>query len=112
MNLNKTIFNYVSFFNWMESLAEMGKTSGDNQTQVLADFTTLNMRRMSRLNKTLKLDDKLIEAINTISRPQTWLVITEAWCGDSAQSLPVIGKMTNYSEKLPFLWYCGMRTQN
>ncbi|WP_026838351.1 thioredoxin family protein [Gillisia sp. JM1] len=100
MNLNKTIFNYVSFFNWMESLSEMGKTSGDNQTQALADFTTLNLRRMSRLNKTLKLDDELIEALNTITKPQTWLVITEAWCGDSAQSLPIIGKMANYSEKI------------
>lgn len=100
MNFNKPVFSYDSFFIWMETLAKTGKTSGDNQTQVLADFTALNLRRMSRLNKTLNLDVELIEALNNISGPQTWVVITEAWCGDSAQSLPVIGKMANYTEKI------------
>ncbi|WP_339655958.1 thioredoxin family protein [uncultured Salegentibacter sp.] len=100
MNLNEPVYDYDSFYKWMQELAKTGKTSGDEQTQVLADFTGLNRRRMSRLNKTLILNNELKEALDTISERQEWVVITEAWCGDSAQCLPVIGKIATYSEKI------------
>lgn len=100
MQLTEPVFNYDEFYNWMQDLAKTGKTSGDEQTQVLADFTALNRRRMSRLNKTLNLENELKNALDTISEEQEWVVITEAWCGDSAQCLPVIGKIAAYSEKI------------
>ena len=100
MQLTEPVFNYKEFYEWMQHLAKTGKTSGDDQTQVLADFTALNRRRMSRLNKTLSLNSELKKAVDTISEKQEWVVITEAWCGDSAQCLPVIGKIAEYSEKI------------
>ncbi|SDS46237.1 thioredoxin family protein [Christiangramia echinicola] len=100
MQLTEPVFNYDKFFNWMQELAKTGKTSGDEQTQVLADFTALNRRRMSRLNKTLNLNNELKNALDKISEAQEWVVITEAWCGDSAQCLPMIGKIAAYSEKI------------
>lgn len=100
MKLNEPIFSDNEFFSWMQTLAKTGKTSGDNQTLVLADFTALNKRRMSRINKTIDLDAQLLKVLDTISEEQQWVVITEAWCGDSAQSLPVIGKIAGYSEKI------------
>jgi hypothetical protein len=100
MQLIEPVFKYDEFYRWMQKLAKAGKTSGDDQTQVLADFTALNRRRMSRLNKTLILNNELKKALDTISEEQEWVVITEAWCGDSAQCLPLIGKMANYSEKI------------
>lgn len=100
MQLIKPVFNYKEFYEWMQNLAKAGKTSGDDQTQVLADFTALNRRRMSRLNKTLSLNNELKSVLDSISEEQQWIVITEAWCGDSAQCLPVIGKIAEYSEKI------------
>ncbi|AVR45085.1 thioredoxin family protein [Christiangramia fulva] len=100
MEINNPIFTYKEFFEWMQSLAKAGKTSGDDQTQVLADFTALNCRRMSRLNKTLILNDELKKALDTISEVQEWIVITEAWCGDSAQNLPLIAKMADFSDTI------------
>ncbi len=100
MELNQPVFTYKEFYEWMQHLAKTGKTSGDDQTQVLADFTALNRRRIARLNKTLVLGNPLIEALNNISEEQQWIVITEAWCGDSAQCLPVMGKMAEFSEKV------------
>ncbi len=100
MNLNAPKFNYNDFYNWMLSLVEEGKTSGKTQTIVLSDFTALNTRRMSRLNKTILIDSELLALISQIEDNQKWLVITEAWCGDSAQNLPVIGKIADLSEKI------------
>jgi hypothetical protein len=53
----------------------------------------LNDRRMKRLDKTIKISEETIAEIKAIKEPQTWLAITEGWCGDAAQNLPVIAKI-------------------
>ena len=35
-----------------------------------------------------------------IDRPQTWLVLTEGWCGDAAQSLPVIKALADLNPQI------------
>lgn len=100
MNINAPVFTYSEFYDWMLSLVAAGKTSGNNQTETLADFTALNKGRMKRLNRTLLLQPDLLLKLESLEKPQNWLVITEAWCGDSAQCLPVIGKMASYSDKI------------
>lgn len=50
----------------------------------------LNYSRMTRHQATYVPTEAMTTAMNTITEPQTWVVITEDWCGDSAQTLPVI----------------------
>src|SRR5690606_18563271 len=40
---------------------------------------------------------ELQEKIAKINTPQTWLVLTEAWCGDAAQSIPFMVKAASHS---------------
>jgi hypothetical protein len=53
----------------------------------------LNLARSSRIIKNYIVDEKLKHELLIINQPQTWLVITEDWCGDSAQNLPYIASM-------------------
>lgn len=53
----------------------------------------LNYQRTSRINKSYNVDASLCAVIKNISVPQIWMVVTENWCGDSAQTLPYIAKM-------------------
>lgn len=53
----------------------------------------LNYQRLSRILRTYKIDEDLLGLIKKISSPQVWMVISEAWCGDSAQNLPYIAKI-------------------
>jgi hypothetical protein len=53
------------------------------------DYTKLNLARSRRIEKTVKVLPE-VKAVLEQASPQTWLVITEMWCGDSAQNLPVI----------------------
>lgn len=94
------VYSYPEFSLWVEELVKFGKTSGNTQTQALAEYTALNKRRMSRLDKTLKLHPELISLLKLNNTVQEWVVITETWCGDSAQSLPVIAKIAEVSEKI------------
>ena len=58
----------------------------------------LNFQRSSRILKTYKVKPELCEKINRINKPLIWLVITEDWCGDSAQNLPYIANIVMCSE--------------
>lgn len=49
----------------------------------------LNWSRMTRHHKTYEPSEEMRIAMDSVS-DQTWVVITEDWCGDSAQTLPVV----------------------
>ncbi|UPT66932.1 MAG: thioredoxin family protein [Sphingobacteriales bacterium JAD_PAG50586_3] len=60
-------------------------------------YYPLNLQRSHRVYKQYKLTDELLAAIEALANPIHWLVITEHWCGDSAQSLPVIARIAEAS---------------
>lgn len=52
-----------------------------------AHYVPMNWQRMSRLEKSLSITDRLQEVINQLHNPLRWLVISEHWCGDASQLL-------------------------
>src|SRR5690606_8007987 len=68
-----------------------GRTTGPVQTEDLFAYTKLNLSRSRRWNKTLKVLPALENGL-PIQTQQTWLVLTEAWCGDAAQCNPIIAE--------------------
>ena len=64
------------------------------------DYMKLNWQRTKRIEKTYEVSKELRMAIEEITQPQLWLIITELWCGDSAQCLPYIVKVAAYNEKI------------
>ncbi len=81
---------YESYVRMMDDLLAQGKTTGPNQSEAYIHYTQLSQQRMHRLEKTTILIPAVKDAMLSVVRPQTWLILTEAWCGDAAQSLPVI----------------------
>jgi thiol-disulfide isomerase/thioredoxin len=55
---------------------------------------------MNRLEKTVKISTEIIQKINQLNGDYVWLVISEGWCGDAAQVLPVIHEMAEVSNKI------------
>ncbi len=91
-------YNYNAFFAWTSELAEKFQTSGADQTEEQKKFTQLNYKRMERWNKTFQLTDSLAKVLSDLQKNQVWVVITETWCGDSAQLLPGIAHIAEASE--------------
>jgi hypothetical protein len=54
----------------------------------------------TRVEKQFVPSDELIKAVNKISNPQLWIVLTESLCGDSAQNLPVFAKISELSKNV------------
>lgn len=96
-SLRKSI-SYQEYYDLIQEYAKDKKTSGE-PTDIKINFTKLNASRMRRLNKTIKLTE---EELATFSKMQklTWLVLSESWCGDAAQTLPVMNKIAEASDKV------------
>lgn len=88
------IFNDQISVGNIESLNEHDKRHFENRK--------INFQRTSRLNKTFIPADETKHLFSQIEGVQRWFVITESWCGDSAQNLPIVAKLASLSEKIKF----------
>ncbi len=89
--------SYEYYRNLIDNLLEVDKTTGLTHTAAFIHYTKMNVQRMKRLDKTTLLNDDLVHSISQIKETCTWLIITEAWCGDAAQIVPIINKMADAS---------------
>ena len=64
------------------------------------NYRKLNYHRSTRLEKTFIPTDETKRVFSEINSKQKWIVITESWCGDSAQNLPVIAKLAQLNDKI------------
>lgn len=76
-----------------KNLEEIEKTNYDELSESdkeLFEYKKLNLQRTQRIEKSYRVSEELKSEIESIKEKQLWMVITEAWCGDSAQNLPYI----------------------
>lgn len=93
-------YSYPDYRNQIKTLLEHGKATGHVQSEALSHYSKLNETRMNRLEKTLTIAKENIHKLQNLQHNYIWLVISEGWCGDAAQILPVINKMAQLSEKI------------
>ena len=70
-------------------------TTGNKNSESLVAYTKLNVHRMDRLDKTVTLSSDLIDALKNLNGHYKILVVTEGWCGDAAQIVPVLVNMVS-----------------
>lgn len=93
-------YTYNEFEILVSNLLAENKATGHTQSEALTNYSLLNDRRMKRLDKTIQINATTIAEIKKINEPQTWLVLTEGWCGDAAQNLPVIHKIAAANKQI------------
>lgn len=92
--------SYSAYRTLVSKLIGEGKATGNEQSADLLHYSELNEVRMKRLEKTLKLDSEVLKTLQNLKAKQTWLLISEGWCGDAAQILPIIKLMAEASENI------------
>lgn len=98
-SLQKAI-SYPEYIRLVSDLISEGKSTGFVQSEEILNYSILNDRRMKRLNKTLKIDELSEQQIKNNTQDQTWILITESWCGDAAQTTPMIHKVAEISKNI------------
>ncbi len=61
-------YSYKEYRKLVEELVVQNSTTGNEKTEVLAEYTRLNDRRMKRWDKTLKISDDSREKIKQFNK--------------------------------------------
>jgi Thioredoxin len=92
--------SYLEYRNKVTELLKKDKSSGNEQSEDLLHYSKLNETRMNRLDKTIFVEKSITQKLNLLQDHYYWLVLSEGWCGDAAQLLPIFNKMANVSDKI------------
>jgi len=86
--------NGMTYEEFLDTIREKVDAGAGNQKtendEKLFGYVELNYSRKTRISKTYTPSATIQSVVESITEPQFWLVITEDWCGDSAQNLPYI----------------------
>jgi len=93
-------YTYGTYRQLVDGLFAENKTTGNDHSESMLSYTKLNLSRMNRLDRKSRLTEETIAQLNKLERAVTWLVITEGWCGDAAQIVPVLNHMALENENI------------
>lgn len=97
----KALFKSHSYSEYRKIVSDLlleGKSTGNEQSEDLTHYSSLNQTRMDRLDKTMKITAEINLKLKNLEKEYIWLVISEGWCGDAAQVVPILNKMAIASE--------------
>lgn len=85
--------SYLAYRNLINELFQRKMTTGEDHSESMLHYTKMNEHRMNRVEKTTILSEELSDALAALKGKYRFLVISEGWCGDAAQIVPVFDKM-------------------
>ena len=92
----KTYFsNGITFEKYHQNMIEEVESKRESE---YAQYVPMNLQRSKRILKTFRLEDSLKETLKKLTHKINWLVISEHWCGDASQIMPVIHSIAEASE--------------
>jgi hypothetical protein len=92
----KTYFsNGITFETYHQNMIEEVESKRESE---YAQYVPMNLQRSKRILKTFQLQDSLNEILKKLNHKINWLVISEHWCGDASQIMPVIHSIAEASE--------------
>jgi len=96
----KNATSYQDYRTLVEENVSKGTSTGPEQSEALTNYTLLNHTRMKRLDKTVKIEEDIQHKFENFNGDQTWLVITESWCGDAAQAMPAMNQLAELTSNI------------
>ncbi len=93
-------YTYEDYSKMVADLLEKKTTTNGDDSPEILGYTKMNIQRSSRWDKRGKLTEETVKALEAVQNKMIWLVISEGWCGDAAQSVPFIAKMAEASENI------------
>lgn len=94
---------YQEYVQLSEELFAKGRTTSEADelnTPKHLEYTKLNLQRMNRIYKTAVLREDVQAAVRSLEKRWIWLILSESWCGDAAQNIPVIERLAECSPNI------------
>lgn len=92
--------NWTEYTSLIDPIIEKKNRTAPYDQIAYVEYVTLNKSRINRWLKKNPLSEETKEALQRISEPLQWILITEPWCGDAAHSTPIIHLMAEQSDNI------------
>ncbi|MEO6549195.1 MAG: thioredoxin family protein, partial [Ferruginibacter sp.] len=92
--------DYESYRKLIDELLLQGKTTGEKQSEQLTEFAIRNVEKMKMIDKTIEVVPEVERLISSVQQPQKWIVLTEGWCKDAAQIVPVLNALAKLNSNI------------
>jgi len=97
-----TIMNYPEYLQLFDDILHCEQSQPPYGDPEYRHYAKLNLARMSRWDKQMKLDEALTDIISNIIKPQHWIIIAEPWCGDAAHTLPLMIGLAALNKRITY----------
>jgi len=97
-SLDKSM-SYPAYKNMVEQLILKDSNTGEWSVERM-NFTKLNFSRMKRMDTKVGIPENTAAFFQEIDQKQYWIVLLESWCGDGAQTIPVLNKLAELSPNI------------
>lgn len=91
--------SYNEFRQYVTETLSTNKSLLNLEEDYLA-YAELNEARLHRLDKTMKVEEDVATKLSGLKKKYTWVVISECWCGDAAQIVPILNKMAEVTDNI------------
>ena len=92
--------SYKEYILLLEELLKLGRTTGPVQNEDKLNAAKINLQRMRRLDKTIVLSQDLLGATREIKGRYLIIILTEGWCGDASQNIPIFAALERQAPQL------------
>jgi hypothetical protein len=89
-------FSYQEYKSTFEAIMMRSEHNIEASEKEMQHYYTLNWARSKRVEKVYTMSDHAKSVLSGLMIKQKWIIITEAWCGDSSQSLPILAALAEY----------------
>lgn len=100
-------YNYADYLKKIEN--QLNELENGNDPGGYAKYYSINLKRIERLNKSFELNAEQKEKLSRIKPNFKILTISEGWCGDASQIVPVVEKI---AEELGIQQHIVLRDSN
>lgn len=94
-------WDFEDYLQQMQKLVEATPSSSEESvSDPKLAYLSLNYRRCVRLKKQFQPSSEIVNVVKQLRKPILLLVLSEMWCGDSAQLVPCLFRITELSPYL------------
>jgi hypothetical protein len=99
--LSQTIA-WGEYYNIARRYAEADDRPELYRDEKMLRYTRENIGRMDHILDTINIESKLYNLLAALRRDLTWVALSEPWCGDASQVVPVLYTIASCSDKIAF----------
>jgi thioredoxin-like negative regulator of GroEL len=85
---------------WTEQKDRPMEDAEDAEERRMLHYLNYNWDRQAHVHDRYAPSDAARAVLNALEEEQTWMVLTEPWCGDSAFLLPIIAELAAASDRV------------